>query len=363
MLHCSKAAYADEWLGKVLDELDRLGLAERTLVIVVGDHGEIFDPEHDHFVQALGQPTLHHHGWSAYDEILRVPLIVAQPGAIRPTTVAAQVRLYDLAATIADYLGLGRVGLPSHGRSLRPLIEGADHDGRAAYVEGQNVRALRGWGMLYLRRDDPRLTAAGRPLTVAEELYDLAADPAQHDNLAARDFERMARARRLFAGCAPPRLESRYHLALAADSRPHHLEGTFAVGEQARVDTRRVTNAATSVDARTIRISLDGPGFIDLGVEPPEAPLTLNLTLDGAPLDPTHLLAGEFALPLVDAPLQGDLLRRFDAPNPPLSGDRGGVLLYRDAARRGKELPAAAAQANDEVTGMMQRWGYAQPAK
>ena len=79
--YLGEAAYADAQIGLVLAELQRLGLRDRTLVIIVGDHGEVFDPRHNHYVQSLKQPTLYHHGWSAYDEILRVPLFAWHAGA------------------------------------------------------------------------------------------------------------------------------------------------------------------------------------------------------------------------------------------------------------------------------------------
>src|SRR5581483_3761215 len=111
----------------VLEELERLGLSERTLVVVVGDHGEIFDPRHSHFVVSLGLPTLYHHGWTAYDELLKVPLVVSMPGHLPAgVEVSSQVRLTDIAPTVLDVLGLRRELLPggarARGKSLLPLI-------------------------------------------------------------------------------------------------------------------------------------------------------------------------------------------------------------------------------------------------
>ena len=82
--YLAEALYADDHLGRLIDALARLKLDERTVIVVVGDHGEVFDHAHDHVVEALDQPTLHHHGWSAYDEILRVPLVIVQPKIVVP---------------------------------------------------------------------------------------------------------------------------------------------------------------------------------------------------------------------------------------------------------------------------------------
>jgi hypothetical protein len=365
--YLAEAAYADDALGQVLGALDRLGLREWTLVVVVGDHGEVFDPAHDQTVTALGQPTLHHHGWSGYDELLRVPLVVGLPGRIAPVRVAAPVRLLDLAATIADYLGVD-VKLPARGRSLRPLVEGRESEERVAFVEGQDVRAVRAGGLAYLRRDDGRLVVRGRKVVVDEELYDVRADPDEHHDLAAAHPDLLARMRALFrreAPVAPEAPETVYHLRLAPAERPHVLEATL--GSDGRIGVRGVrAGAVHPLDGAGLRVEVRTGGAVDFAVDPPDAPLRLALRLDGVPLPLDRVLAGEFAIPVLDARegrIAGELLDRLDARLPPAPGDRGDVLLYRDPGAAASEPPAAASSSEAaEVRGMMERWGYAQPA-
>src|SRR5262249_41009879 len=144
--YLAEAAYADDYVGRVIDALDRLHLSERTLVVVLGDHGEVFDHAHAHTVEALHQPTLHHHGWAGYDELLRVPVVFRMPGTIPVAKVDQQVSLVDVEPTIRDVLGLpARDGV--RGRSLVPLWRGEPEPERAAFVEGQDVRVVRanGW--------------------------------------------------------------------------------------------------------------------------------------------------------------------------------------------------------------------------
>ena len=118
--YLAEAAYADDYLGRVIDALDRLKLSERTLVVVVGDHGEVFDHAHAQTVEAMHQPTLHHHGWSGYDELLRVPLVFRMPGTVPKKTIAQQVSFVDLEPTIRELAGIApREG--ARGRSLVPL--------------------------------------------------------------------------------------------------------------------------------------------------------------------------------------------------------------------------------------------------
>ena len=363
--YLGEALYADDYLGRLMAALARLHLDERTVVVVVGDHGEVFDHAHNHTVLALSQPTLHHHGWSAYDEILRVPLVIVQPGTIPPTQVTQQVSLVDVMPTVLELLGRApRAG--ALGQSLAPLWRGQKQDARPALTEGQDVRALRSGGWLYLQRHDGRLRASdGRELRVDEELYDLAHDGNQHDNLATIATVELERMRRLMARLAPTPPEAPVgvvHLRLAADQRPHLVEGV--VRSDGTLAIRGVINAeATPLDAHALRVQLRGMAQLDLSVEPPDAPLRFELTRDGATVRGPDLLLGPFGLPLVDSALIDRAEWSWlDSARPPVDGERGDLLLWRDP-RRAAELPELTAHANDEVAGMMRRWGYAQPGK
>jgi arylsulfatase A-like enzyme len=368
--YLGEAAYADDYLAQVFDALDQLDLAKRTMVIVVGDHGEIFDPAHSHTVAALDLPTLHHHGWSAYDEILRVPMIVVAPGKISPATVDNQVRLFDLAATIADYLDLPGGELPARGKSLRPVIEGRDKADRPAITEGQDVRALRENGWLYLKRDDGRLIYSGKQTTVAvEELYDLAKDPQQHHDLAASDAADLAKMRARFDELAPARPFSRYHFVAETSAgydmaRLPNVEMTLR--SSGRIDVDPASLGSTSklhvVDEHRVEVKVAGAnaGQLDFQVTPPEAKLELTITKWGQPFDPKGLLAGEYGIPLIDGPLENERLLRLDARRPPQIVLDGDLHLWRDAVGNSSGTPAGdSPTGNDEVTGMMQRWGYA----
>jgi arylsulfatase A-like enzyme len=119
----------DEQLGRLIDELDRRALLERTWVIITADHGESFG-EH---------PGVFWHGTSLYQSQLHVPLVIIPPaGGPAPTpmstprVVTAAVSLRDLAATIVDILGLA-AGSPFPGESLARFWDGSP---RAA-VAGQ----------------------------------------------------------------------------------------------------------------------------------------------------------------------------------------------------------------------------------
>lgn len=404
--YLAEAAYADAELAKVLAGLEREGLAERTLVVIFGDHGEVFDPRHNHFVLALKQPTLYHHGWSAYDETLRVPLVIGMPGRLPAgAVVAAQVRLTDVAPTILEALGLPalRAGLPggatASGQSLIPLMQGErEPTERPAFIEGQNVRALRADGYLYLRRSDPRLQRAPASATasaglgpvqlVPEELYSLREDPLQHRNLliGPRDLavERaLSSMRAAFVRNSPPLPEALLpvtHLLLAPSGGRSRVLAGVITSADAQLSVAGVSGGEVSpLGPGRLEIALRSGGRLDLNADA-DARLQLQLTLDGLPLRPEGLLLGPYSLPLLhSAPPGADLgsgepegtlavsgaaLARLTAAYPPVPGERGDVLLWRDQASPSASAPlwSRSTQATQgEVATMMRDWGYAQP--
>ena len=110
--------YVDEFLiGALIAELKKLGIYDRTLLLVTSDHGEEFG-EHDpnRFYDA--------HCTDLYDSLIRVPLILRMPGRFaRGQVVGEQVRLIDIPPTILELLGLA-VPSAMEGSSLVPFMEG-----------------------------------------------------------------------------------------------------------------------------------------------------------------------------------------------------------------------------------------------
>ena len=113
----------DEQLGKLIDELLRSGLLDRTWLIIAADHGESFG-EHT---------SIFCHGTSLYQTEVHVPLLVIPPGGRSTKQVVTEaVSLRDLAATVVDVLGL-EAGSPFPGDSLarfwdaRPTTAPVEH--------------------------------------------------------------------------------------------------------------------------------------------------------------------------------------------------------------------------------------------
>jgi hypothetical protein len=104
-------AFADMWLGKLLDAVKELGLADDTAVVVMADHGE-----------AWGEHKVYFHGQDLFDEQLRVPLVIAVPGKL-PRAIDDPVALVDVAPTLIEMVGAAPPA-SMRGRSLLPLLEG-----------------------------------------------------------------------------------------------------------------------------------------------------------------------------------------------------------------------------------------------
>jgi arylsulfatase A-like enzyme len=167
-LYAAEVATVDATVGGVLASLDRLGLRDRTLVVVVADHGE-----------ELWEHGGVEHGHTVYDELVRVPLILSWPGHLEPGAVDAVVGVTDVVPTVLDLLGLTAPG-PLDGQTLRPFVEGDatdPPDTRAILVEnmlfGEERLGVRSRKWKFVQWGSGRL-----------EAYDLERDPAEQIDLA-----------------------------------------------------------------------------------------------------------------------------------------------------------------------------------
>jgi arylsulfatase A-like enzyme len=88
-------ASIDAELGLLFEELDRRGILDRTITVIVADHGEMF-----------GEHGLFSHGHSLYRQLLNVPLVIVYPPSVPAgTQVDHDVTLRDLPATILALAG------------------------------------------------------------------------------------------------------------------------------------------------------------------------------------------------------------------------------------------------------------------
>ncbi|MEM7203436.1 MAG: sulfatase [Planctomycetota bacterium] len=167
-------AFADQHIGRLLAELEALGLTERTVIALVGGHGEEF-----------GEHGGRSHGRTLFTEVERVPLAWRVPGT-RPRRVSAVVSLVDFMPTTIELLGVRRPRLHMAGQSLRPLMRGEPTAARPTLLEARPNGLKRDLAAYVdeewkLVEDVPR--GGGR---ARYQLFDRRADPGELVDLAAQ---------------------------------------------------------------------------------------------------------------------------------------------------------------------------------
>ncbi len=168
-LYYGQVSHVDAAIGRVLSELEQLGLADNTVVVFSSDHGEMMG---DHGLSQKFVP---------YEASVRVPLLMRWSGH----TAAGQVSS-DLVATtdlLPTFLSAAGIEYPGDAQQLAgtSLLSGRASRRNAFFVDyGQGSER---WISVRTRRHKYALWAAGG----AEELYDLDSDPQERHNLALAD--------------------------------------------------------------------------------------------------------------------------------------------------------------------------------
>ncbi len=175
-------AYTDVYVGKLLQFLMEKNIAENTLVVVVGDHGED--------LWQHSEPT---HGIFLYDTALKIPLLFWCPQVIpEGVRVERQVRSVDIFPTILDIF---QIDIPAscQGISLVPVMEGKKvREIEKSYAETYYPLLAHGWSAQEsIRTDEWKYIVSPRP-----ELYDLRKDPDEMRNLVAERPEIVSRLKR-----------------------------------------------------------------------------------------------------------------------------------------------------------------------
>ncbi|MDG6980947.1 MAG: sulfatase [Nitrososphaerota archaeon] len=209
--YCGEATMVDRWVGRLLDTVEALNLAEKTAIIFTSDHGFYFG-EHGYFGKSVMDRATGTYGPAMirdtnfyrsplYEEVIHVPMLVSVPGC-KPRRTNAIVSLSDVVPTILD---LAEVEAQTHvqGQSIVPILQGDDDAGkpfvvtswplhnpgevtRAVDAFGRNVKewlpvtvTTNEWSLIYSARHEP------------VELYHLSTDPKQQNNIASTEPERV----------------------------------------------------------------------------------------------------------------------------------------------------------------------------
>ncbi|XOV91070.1 MAG: sulfatase [Bacteroidota bacterium] len=170
-------SYTDTQIGKVLDELKRLGLDKNTIIVLWGDHGWHLG---DH-----GTWTKH----TNYEQANRIPIMFVAPNVTTPGTTTQQMaETVDIYPTLADLAGISipETDQPIDGLSLVPVLKDTDKSIRNhsyhAYPRGSRIGCA-------IRTDRYRMVAwidqKDETANPIYELYDYKTDPLETKNIAA----------------------------------------------------------------------------------------------------------------------------------------------------------------------------------
>ena len=158
-------SYIDAQVGKVLDELEKQGLAENTVVVLWGDHGWHLGDQ-----LVWGKHTV-------FEKALSSALIVKAPGKTKGKIVGQVVSTVDIYPTLMELCGV-EMPYPADGKSFVPLLENPETGWNEAsysyFRNGISLRTARYRLTRYFRDEQPVI-----------ELYDHETDPDETKNIAA----------------------------------------------------------------------------------------------------------------------------------------------------------------------------------
>ncbi|MEE2856852.1 MAG: sulfatase-like hydrolase/transferase [Planctomycetota bacterium] len=155
-------SHMDAQVGRIIDALQKTGLAENTMVVFTSDHGLAVGSH-----GLMGKQNLYEHS-------TRVPLLIVGPGIEAGSVCEQPVYLHDLVPTISDW---ARIDAPefSEGKSLVGLLNGTSEQGRSsiytAYKKVQRAIRVGRWKLIHY-------PAIGRT-----QLFDLQNDPQETTDL------------------------------------------------------------------------------------------------------------------------------------------------------------------------------------
>lgn len=179
--------YIDSQLGRLIRELEGMGILDDTIFVFTADHGESLT-EHGIFFD--------HHG--LYEELIHVPLVMSYPKAVPANRVKTAVQHPDLLPTVLDLAGIGYSSADIDGKSLVPLFgEAGINHGFHPFVYAEEERlerkfAVRGEKYKYIfapSENDALCKYCGVVHGGVEELYDIINDPFETKNIVEANTE------------------------------------------------------------------------------------------------------------------------------------------------------------------------------
>lgn len=242
----------DANIGRILNQLDTLGMRENTIVIFTSDNGYMCG---QHGIWGKGNGTF---SLNMYDYAVKVPTVISHPGTIQAGQVAQGLfSHYDLMPMLIDYCGIHDYHDPAlPGTSFAPYLRGGADEGSGAvvvYDEYGPARMVRTKQWKYVHR-----CPYG-----AHELYDLVNDPMEHVNLIdnpayqAQVVELRAQLTDWFCCYVDPKIDGAHEPVRGNGQlcRPGvYAQGRVAFDQNRKVNTDPVVDPGATVEERADRV-------------------------------------------------------------------------------------------------------------
>lgn len=207
----------DDAVGELLERIGRSANPASTTVVLTADHGDEFLERGNWY-----------HTKTVYDELVRVPLIVAPGGGRGGRVIDTPVALTDLLPTLLDLAG-AKPAFAAEGLSLAPLLAGKP--GGEAFAQRGLYGETRRWAGL-----DRRYWLTGRHKVIVDreagtrEIYDIVADPGERRDLAPAEPALADRLQGALAGYLSRADRVRYPAQLRPEDDPARIEALRALG-------------------------------------------------------------------------------------------------------------------------------------
>ena len=179
-LYDAAVRWTDEQIGRIVDSLDEMGLGEDTIVMVCGDHGEELGDHGD-----LG------HYFLLYEHSVRIPMMFRRRG-MPPERLAGLYTIQDVGPTLANMSGLpsapGWTGLPVNSKAASErehIVMETFYGGNCLFQHRPLYFAARSRNhkLMWSEARDP----ADKYSPDGPQLFDLAEDPGEHQNIYDRE--------------------------------------------------------------------------------------------------------------------------------------------------------------------------------
>ncbi len=385
VLYRGTVAYADAYMAKFLEALDRLGLSENTIVIVTADHGASFFRE-----EAVRQDPLSgylwltgRHGHSLYEEEVRVPMIIRYPGKIpKGKVIDRPIALMDLAPTLNKLAGIDMKtnwpGISFAGEAMGKGTGPENHDQRVIPAEGELVWSITTTsGLKYIRRGldlaRSRRPGEAKSRSNKEELYDLGNDPNEINDLSQSNPELTTKMRKLFTKKYPRHVQVYKMITRGVDTYKDLTIEVKSSGGFVFFDVVPASgnpNLKVNADKRLfdkITVKLSGISSnvrIYFETRPFEGPVSIRVTDgEGKSLPTGAVHVGPFAL---DA--KGETVTigagvddfEYGDPESVIDGkaNTDGVYIVTIPFSKWRDNVSEGMRLDPELETMMKRWGY-----